>query len=118
MFFGGLRERHVTSNQFRNYLSAIQQDLHITLTNAFSTLRAVPLKGEPMKNITTRSSAVLALVAAMAIGIPAVAYASSPPSPSTNTTPADALGASFVTAQKALEVHLANRATQLKHLVA
>ena len=71
-----------------------------------------------MKNITTRSIAVLALVAAMGISIPAVAYASSPPSPSTNTSPADALSASFVTAQKALEVQLANRATQLQHLLA
>jgi hypothetical protein len=70
-----------------------------------------------MKNITTRSIAVLALVAAMGISIPAVAYASSPPSPSSNTARGDALRASFVTAQKALEVHLANRATQLQHLV-
>jgi hypothetical protein len=66
-----------------------------------------------MKNVTTRSFAVLALVAATGISIPSVAYASS----STTTTTADP-SASFVAAQKALEVHLANRATQLQHLVA
>ena len=66
-----------------------------------------------MKNLTTRSISVFALVAAMGISIPAVAYAGSPPSPSTHTTPS----ASFVTTQKALELQLANRATQLQHLV-
>jgi hypothetical protein len=66
-----------------------------------------------MKNLTTRSISVFALVAAMGISIPAVAYADSPPSPSTDTTPS----ASFVTAQKALELQLTNRATQLQHLV-
>ncbi len=66
-----------------------------------------------MKNLTTRSIAVFALVAAMGISIPAVAYAGSPPSASTDTTPSS----SFVTAQKALELQLANRATQLQHLV-
>ena len=71
-----------------------------------------------MKNMTTRSIAVLALVAAMGISFPAVAYAGSPPSPSSSTTSAAAPSASFVTAQKALEVQLANRATQLQHLVA
>ena len=67
-----------------------------------------------MRNITTRSIAVAVLAAAMGISIPAVAYASSSPSPATSTTPS----ASFLTAQKALEVQLANRATQLLHLVA
>ena len=66
-----------------------------------------------MKNVTTRTFAVLALVAAMGISIPSVAYASS----STTTTTA-VPSASFVAAQKALEVQLANRATQLQHLVA
>jgi len=64
-----------------------------------------------MKNATTRTFAALALVAAMGIGIPSIAYASS-------TTTTSAPSASFVTAQKALEVQLANRATQLGHLVA
>jgi hypothetical protein len=54
---------------------------------------------------------VLALVAAMGIGIPSIAYAS----PTTTTT---VPSASFLTAQHALEVQLANRATQLGHLVA
>ena len=61
-----------------------------------------------MKIATTRSFAVLALVAAMGIGIPSVAYAGS-----TTTTPS----ASFIAAQHALEVQLANRATQLGHIV-
>jgi hypothetical protein len=71
-----------------------------------------------MKNITTRSIAALALVAAMGISFPAVAYGGSPSSSSSNTTLAAAPSASFVTAQKALEVQLAKRATQLQHLVA
>jgi hypothetical protein len=66
-----------------------------------------------MKIVTTRSIAVLALVAAMGMSIPSMAFASS----STTTTTADP-SASFVAAQKALEVQLANRATQLQHLVA
>ncbi|HEV3187736.1 MAG TPA: hypothetical protein VGZ04_06775 [Acidimicrobiales bacterium] len=60
--------------------------------------------------------AVFTLVAAMGISIPAVAYAGSPPSSGANSTPADS-SASFLTAQKALELQLANRATQLQHLV-
>jgi len=64
-----------------------------------------------MKHLTSRSFAVLALVAAMGISIPSLAYAS----PTTTTTPVPS--ASFITAQKALEVQLANRATQLGHLV-
>ncbi|NNN08774.1 MAG: hypothetical protein HKL85_06220 [Acidimicrobiaceae bacterium] len=69
-----------------------------------------------MKVVSTRSIAVLALVAAMGISIPSVAFASS----TGTTTPADstAPGAGFVTAQKALEVQLANRATELTHLSA
>jgi hypothetical protein len=63
-----------------------------------------------MKNVTTRSIAALALVAAMGIGIPSIAYASS----TTTTVPS----ASFLAAQKALELQLANRSTQLGHLVA
>jgi hypothetical protein len=63
-----------------------------------------------MKNVTTRSFVVLALVAAMGIGIPSIAYAG----PTTTTVPS----ASFIAAQHALEVQLANRATQLGHLVA
>ena len=66
-----------------------------------------------MKNLTTRSFVGLALVAAMGIGIQSVAYAGS-----TTTTTTAAPSASFITAQKALEVQLANRATQLGHLVA
>jgi hypothetical protein len=82
----------------------------MTLTNAFSTLIIVPLKGEQMKIVTTRSFAVLALVAAMGIGIPSVAYAGS-------TTTTAVPSASFIATQHALEVQLANRATQLGHLV-
>jgi hypothetical protein len=111
LFFCARRERHVTSHQFRNYLSTIQRHFHMTLTNALSTLGIVPLKGELMKNVTTRTFAVLALVAAMGISIPSVAYASSS---TTTTVPS----ASFVAAQKALEVQLAHRSTQLQHLVA
>ena len=65
-----------------------------------------------MKNVTTRSFAALTLVAAMGIGIPSIAYAGS------TTTTTAAPSASFIAAQKALEVQLANRATQLGHLVA
>ena len=83
----------------------------MTLTIAFSTLRVVPLKGEQMKNLTTRSFAAFALVAAMGIGIPSVAFADS-----TTTTTTTVPSASFLTAQHALEVQLANRATQLQHL--
>jgi hypothetical protein len=75
-------------------------------------LGIVPLKGEPVQNVTSRSFAVLALVAAMGISIPSLAYASPPTT--TSTVP----NANFVTAQKALEVQLANRATQLGHIVA
>jgi hypothetical protein len=66
-----------------------------------------------MQNVTSRSFAVLALVAAMGISIPSLAYAS-PPTTSTTTVP----NANFVAAQKLLEVQLANRATQLGHIVA
>src|ERR1700684_4257815 len=83
----------------------------MTLTIAFSTLVSVPLKGELMKNLSTRSIAVFALVAAMGIGIPSMAYAT----PTTTTT---VPSASFLAAQHALEVQLANRATQLGHLAA
>jgi hypothetical protein len=48
----------------------------------------------------------------MGIGIPSIAYAG--PTTTTTTVPS----ASFITAQHALEVQLANRATQLGHLVA
>src|ERR1035438_3337442 len=85
----------------------------MNLTIAFSTLGIVPLKGELMKIVTTRSFAALALVAAMGIGIPSVAYAGS-----TTTTTTTVPSASFIAAQKALEVQLANRATQLTHLAA
>ena len=64
-----------------------------------------------MKNLTTRSVAALALVAAMGIGIPSVAYAGS-----STTTTTTLSSASFIAAQKALEIQLANRATQLQHL--
>jgi hypothetical protein len=84
----------------------------MTPTKALSTLGIVTLKGDQMKYVPTRSFAVLALVGAMGISIPSVAFASS------STTTATAVpSASFVAAQKALEVQLANRATQLKHLV-
>src|ERR1035441_3491198 len=76
----------------------------MNLTIAFSTLGIVPLKGELMKIVTTRSFAALALVAAMGIGIPSVAYAGS-----TTTTTTTVPSASFLAAQKALEVQLANR---------
>ena len=65
-----------------------------------------------MKNLNTRTVAVLALIAATGISIPSVAYASS----STTTTAVPS--ASFVAAQKALELQLDNRSTQLQHLVA
>jgi hypothetical protein len=65
-----------------------------------------------MKVATPRSFAVLALIAAMGIGIPSLAYATPPTT--TTTVPS----ASFITAQKALELQLANRATQLGHLSA
>ncbi len=66
-----------------------------------------------MKNLTTRSFAALALVAALSIALPTVAYAGS-----TTTTTTTVPSASFIAAQKALEAQLANRATQLTHLVA
>jgi hypothetical protein len=83
----------------------------MTLTNAFLTVRTVPLKGEIMKNVTTRSFVAFALVVAMGIGIPTIAYAD------TTTTTTIAPSASFIASQKALETQLANRATQLGHLV-
>jgi hypothetical protein len=64
-----------------------------------------------MKNATTRSFAAIALAAALGIGIPSIAYAG----PTTTTT---VPSASFIAAQKALELQLANRATQLTHLTA
>ncbi len=64
-----------------------------------------------MKNATTRSFAAIALAAALGIGIPSIAYAG----PTTTTTTPSA---SFIAAQKALELQLANRATQLTHLTA
>ena len=66
-----------------------------------------------MKYVISRSFAVLALVAATGISIPSLAYASPP----TTTTPS-VPSASFTAAQKALEVQLANRSTQLGHIVA
>jgi hypothetical protein len=86
----------------------------MSLTIAFSTLKSVPLKGEKMKNLTTRSLVAFALVAAMGVGIPTIAYADTT---TTTTTTTIAPSASFVTAQKTLEVQLANRAAQLGHLV-
>jgi hypothetical protein len=86
----------------------------MSLTIVLPTLRVVPLKGELMKNLTTRSIAAVALITAMGISIPAMAYAGSPPSSSNDAT----TSASFITAQKDLELQLANRATQLQHLVA
>src|SRR5271170_6912561 len=83
----------------------------MALTNAFSTFGSVPLKGENMRNVTSRSLVALALAAAMGIGIPAIAYAA----PTTTTT---VPSASFIAQQKALELQLANRATQLGHLTA
>jgi hypothetical protein len=65
-----------------------------------------------MKKSSTRSVAVLTLVAAMGIGIPSAAFASS----SSSTTTVDT-SAKFLAAQKLLETQLANRATQLGHLV-
>jgi hypothetical protein len=88
----------------------------MSLTIAFPTFETVPLKGEIMKNVTTRSFVVLALVAAMGIGIPSIAIAA----PTTTTTVATTttVPASFLTEQKALEGELANRSAQLGHLVA
>jgi hypothetical protein len=64
-----------------------------------------------MKNVSSRSFVAIALAAAMGIGIPSIASADS--STTTTTVPS----ASFITAQHLLEVQLANRATQLGHLV-
>jgi hypothetical protein len=62
-----------------------------------------------MKGISNRAIVALALTAAMGVGIPAAAYASSP---SSTTTPSP----NFLAAQKALEVQLASRVTRLQHL--
>jgi hypothetical protein len=65
-----------------------------------------------MKGISNRAIVALALTAAMGVGIPAAAYASSPLSSTTTTTPS----ANFLAAQKALEAQLASRVTRLQHL--
>ncbi len=65
-----------------------------------------------MRNVTSKSMGALALVVAMGVGLPAVASATDP------TTTTTVLSASFLKAQQALELQLANRATQLTHLVA
>jgi hypothetical protein len=65
-----------------------------------------------MKNLTSRSFVALALAAAMGIGIPTIAYADSTTTTTTTTVPT----ASFIAAQKALELQLASRLTQLTHL--
>lgn len=66
-----------------------------------------------MKHLTKRSFAVVALVAAFGMSVSSVAFADS-----TTTTTTTVPNSSFVTAQQALELQLANRATQLQHLVA
>lgn len=78
------------------------------------------MKGEPVKNRTKQSISVVALAAAMGIGLPAVAYASSPTTTtsSTTTTTTAAPSARFIAAQKALEEQLAGRVTRLQHLSA
>jgi hypothetical protein len=68
-----------------------------------------------MKNATSRSFAVLALVAAIGLSIPTFAYADTTTTTTVTTT---TVPTSFVTAQKALEVQLANRLTQLGHISA
>ncbi len=86
----------------------------MAFTDVIPTVEFVTSKGDFMNDLSTRSMAVLALVAAMGISIPSVAFASS-----TRTTPSaksTSAGAGFVTAQKALEDQLANRATELAHL--
>jgi hypothetical protein len=60
-----------------------------------------------MRNITMRTVAVVTVVAAMSVGIPAAAFASS-------TTAAPS--ASLIAARQALEAKLATRATRLQHL--
>ncbi len=73
-----------------------------------------------MKDKTARSIAGLVLIAAVCISIPAVAYASSSPtshSPSAERSPASTPSAGFLAEQKQLETQLANRVTQLQHLV-
>jgi hypothetical protein len=70
-----------------------------------------------MKNVTTRSVVVLALVAALGMSIPTIANADTTTTTTTPTT-TTTVPTSFGVAQKALEVQLANRATQLGHLVA
>jgi hypothetical protein len=67
-----------------------------------------------MKNLSIRSFAALSIVAAMGIGIPSIASADSTTTTSTTTTTAP--NTSFLTAQTALEVQLANRLKQLQHL--
>jgi cytochrome c oxidase assembly factor CtaG len=64
-----------------------------------------------MKHVTIRSVAVFALVAALGVSIPSVAYASS-------TTPTTTPSASFIAAQQKLEGELATRVTRLTHLSA
>jgi hypothetical protein len=73
----------------------------------------VPLKGEKMKKVTKRSFAAVALIAVFGMSISSAAVADS-----TTTTTTTIANTSFVTAQQALELQLANRATQLQHLVA
>jgi hypothetical protein len=71
-----------------------------------------------MKNVTIRTFGVLATVAALGVSIPSVAFASSTTTTSTSsTTTTAAPSASFLARQQALEAQLANRATQLQHLV-
>jgi hypothetical protein len=65
-----------------------------------------------MRNLTTRYVVALSLIAAMGIGIPAAAYASS------TTTTAATPSASFLAAQQALESQLTGRVTRLQHLTA
>ena len=82
------------------------------------TVENVTVKGDHMKELSTRSVVVVALVAAMGIGVPSVAFASSTTTSPVTPASTTATSASFVTAQKALEVQLANRATELTRLSA
>jgi hypothetical protein len=83
----------------------------MALTIALPTLRYVSLKGEQMRSTSNRAIVAFALIAAMGISVPAVAYASSAPSPK-STAPS----ANFVSTQQTLEAQLASRFTRLQHL--
>ena len=70
-----------------------------------------------MIKVSIRHLGILATVATLGVSIPSVAFASTTTTSAPPTTSAAAPPADFVAHQKALEGQLANRATQLQHLV-